>query len=155
LIPDGCCIFPNDGRIVLIEVARTSEYDGGDGSATTCLEKKFQEKEEKYLDLCKELAEVATSMEIIQATFIIGIKGTIMEKQWIENLKMLKIEDEMEQVITDCIIQELEAQHMLWIAKKKEGNQGRPRKAGPREAGTRRSKGARYRHATKGEKRLK
>eukprot|EP00960_Hanusia_phi_P002488 72408-Hanusia_phi.AAC.1 len=45
-----------------------------------------------------------------------------MEKQWIENLKMLKIEEEeMEQVITDCIIQELEAQHMLWMARKKEG----------------------------------
>eukprot|EP00960_Hanusia_phi_P034904 751347-Hanusia_phi.AAC.13 len=76
------------------------------------------------MDLCKEMAEAATNMEIIQATFIIGIEGTIMEKQWIENLKMLNIEEEeMEQVITDCIIQKLEAQHMLWMARKKEGNQ--------------------------------
>eukprot|EP00960_Hanusia_phi_P060880 764658-Hanusia_phi.AAC.3 len=28
LILDGCCFFPDDKRVVLIEIARTSEYDG-------------------------------------------------------------------------------------------------------------------------------
>jgi len=39
LIPDGCCFFPEDRCIVIIEFARTSEYDGETGGAVVCLRK--------------------------------------------------------------------------------------------------------------------
>lgn len=50
-IPDGCCYFACIKRIVLIEIARTSEYDGVEQASLECLRKKFQEKEEKYAPL--------------------------------------------------------------------------------------------------------
>ena len=118
-IPDGCCYFANIKRIVLIEFARTSEYDGVEQTSLECLKKKFQEKEEKYAPLRAEITALLPDHEVEQATFIAGVKGSIMEREWHENFRMLRVEDtEWEGIKTAAIKQLLEVQHMLWTARR-------------------------------------
>jgi len=114
-IPDGCCYFTNIKRLVLIEFARTSEYDGVEQTSLECLRKKFQEKEEKYAHLRAAIIAILPDHEVEQATFIAGVKGSIMEREWHENFRVLRVEEtEWEGIKTAAIKQLLEVQHMLW-----------------------------------------
>jgi len=118
-IPDGCCYFASIKRFVLIEFARTSEYDGVEGTSLECLRKKFQEKEEKYAPLRAQISALLPEHEVEQATFIAGVKGSIMEREWHENFRKLRVEDrEWEGIKTAAIKQLLEVQHMLWNARR-------------------------------------
>ena len=120
-IPDGCCYFACIKRIVLIEIARTSEYDGVEQASRSleCLRKKFQEKEEKYAPLRAQITALMPDHEVEQATFIAGVKGSIMEREWHENFRKLRVDDtEWEGIKTAAIKQLLEVQHMLWNARR-------------------------------------
>eukprot|EP00961_Rhodomonas_salina_P015615 209485-Rhodomonas_salina.1 len=120
LIPDGICLLPEKQRVIILEVARTSEYTGSTAGPVACLEERFREKEEKYAALREELTGAMTGMEIRQTTFIAGVKGTLMEEQWKRNLEILAIpEDETESIIVGILKKILEVQHKLWIARKR------------------------------------
>lgn len=57
--------------------------------------------------------------EVEQATFIAGVKGSIMEREWHENFRKLRVDDtEWEGIKTAAIKQLLEVQHMLWNARR-------------------------------------
>mmetsp|Transcript_17371 Transcript_17371/g.57511 ORF Transcript_17371/g.57511 Transcript_17371/m.57511 type:complete len:181 (-) Transcript_17371:280-822(-) len=119
LIPDGLCYFRGSNRIVLVEIARTSEFTG-EGSSLANLKAKFQEKEQKYAALRAEMTSRSDNTEVIQATFIAGVRGSIMEREWTTNFRNLLMDEDMiDRAMTKIVIQLLEVQHMLWTSRRR------------------------------------
>ena len=79
-VPDAFFIDREGGRVVVLELCRTSDLEPGYWKERRAL----KEKKLKYAGLLEMIRRCTGFADVTQATLVIGIRGSLNKKEWRE-----------------------------------------------------------------------
>ena len=109
--PDGIIVDDKNQIIFIVEGARTSDSAGS-------LHDVDARKHHHYRPLRQKLRATYPDHQVCQLNFVMGIRGTIDERQWLRNLEILGIPDhKATRIIQRCMIASIEGMQLVLATK--------------------------------------